>query len=51
MIGFHLNSDTYNIHITQLQTGDGLLVNLDNTEIAMLHNVTSFLRADDFYFA
>lgn len=51
LIGFDLNPDNYNIHITQLQTGDGLLVNLDDTEIAMLHDVTGFLTADDFYFA
>jgi len=51
LIGFDLNPDNYNIHITQLQTGDGLLVNLDDTEIAMLYDVTGFLTADDFYFA
>lgn len=51
LIGFDLDPDNYNIHLTQEVSGSDLLVSYDDTQIATLLGVTEHLEVDDFYFA
>lgn len=53
LVGFDLDPDNYNIHITQEVSADAenLLLSLDGDQFATLYGVTEFLGAEDFYFA
>ncbi|MDV7144278.1 hypothetical protein R3X27_16455 [Tropicimonas sp. TH_r6] len=52
LIGFDLNPDNYNVHLTQEVTADDdLMLSYDDVHFATLLDVDEFLTSDDFYFA
>ncbi|GKY86575.1 GEVED domain-containing protein [Sinisalibacter aestuarii] len=51
LIGYDLDPDNYNIHLTQEDAGDDLVLRYNGIEIAMLLGFTDLLEADNFYFA
>lgn len=51
LIGFGLDPDNYNIHITQEVAGSDLELSYDDMHFATLFDITEELGADAFYFA
>ncbi|MFD0979532.1 hypothetical protein [Tropicimonas aquimaris] len=51
LIGFDLDPDNYNIHLTQKIVEDDLELSFDGTQIATLYGVDEYLGSDAFYFA
>ncbi|WP_089232213.1 hypothetical protein [Tropicimonas sediminicola] len=51
LIGFDLDPDNYNIHLTQKIVDQDLELSFDGTQIATLYGVDEYLDADAFYFA
>ncbi len=52
LIGFDLDPDNYNVHLTQeVSADDDLMLSYDGIHFATLFDVTEMLEADAFYFA